>query len=62
MSDSAAQMLLELRQGWCCDHCPGEPVPVPDTLLLETNLRYLASVLQVTCKTLLVLQVSTVLF
>lgn len=24
------QTLLEFWQAWCCDHFPGEPVPVPD--------------------------------
>lgn len=32
MSERAIQMLLELWQDQCHDHCPGEPVPVPSTL------------------------------
>ncbi|KAJ7428664.1 hypothetical protein WISP_01059 [Willisornis vidua] len=27
-----------LEQVWCCDHCPGEPVPVPDHLLHKESL------------------------
>lgn len=28
VSGSIVQMRLELDQAQCCDHCPGEPVPV----------------------------------
>lgn len=30
-------MLLALRQAWCCDHAPGEPVPVPRHPLSEES-------------------------
>jgi len=41
--ESIVQMLLELHQPWCCDHCPGEPILVPDhpmvkNLFLTSNL------------------------
>lgn len=33
--ESIVQMLLELCQAWCCDHCSGQPVPVSDHPLDE---------------------------
>ncbi|KAK4807096.1 hypothetical protein QYF61_018437 [Mycteria americana] len=35
MTKSVIQTLLELRQAWCCDHFPGEPVPVTNHPLSE---------------------------
>ena len=35
MSESTVQTILELWQAWCHDHCPGEPVPVPNHPLGE---------------------------
>lgn len=28
--ESAVKTLPEICQAGCCDHCPGEPIPVPD--------------------------------
>lgn len=41
--ESIVQMLLELCQAWCCDHCPGQPVqclttPWMKNLFLISNL------------------------
>lgn len=30
MPERVVQIFLEFRQAWCCDHNPGECVPVPD--------------------------------
>lgn len=35
MSVSVVQMVLKVWQAQCPDHCPGEPVPVPDHLPMK---------------------------
>lgn len=35
MYDRVVQMLLELWQSQCCDHCPGKHVPVPEHPLVK---------------------------
>lgn len=40
MTKSIVQILLELRQSWCCGHLPGETVPVTN-LFLMANLNFL---------------------
>lgn len=35
MPESSVQTLTEFCQAWCCDHCPGEPVPVANHTLGE---------------------------
>ena len=40
MSKSIVLVLLELQQARCCDHCPGESIPVPKHSVGEEPFPY----------------------